>query len=128
MNPTTEQNKTVIRRFLEAWNNRQPHLFDELIASDVVRHCQATPAVDVRTLDQLKEFLQRDTAIFTDSKQTIVRMVARVTSWGYGDLRRHAARANRSAARLKRQDAVRLRRGVPWPAARSLNGGTPGTI
>src|SRR5262245_32721989 len=73
---TTEQNKTVIRRYLEAWNNRQPEAFDELIAPDVVRHCQATPAVDVRSLDQLKEFLQQDTAIFPDSRQTIVHMVA----------------------------------------------------
>ena len=66
MSTTTEQNKTVIRRFLEAWNNRQPEAFDELIALDVVRHCQATPAVEVRSLDQLKEFLQQDTAIFPE--------------------------------------------------------------
>ena len=76
MSTTTEQNKTVIRRFLEAWNNRQPEAFDELIALDVVRHCQATPAVEVRSLDQLKEFLEQDTAIFPDSRQTIVHMVA----------------------------------------------------
>ena len=76
MSTTTEQNKSVIRRFLEAWNNRQPHLFDELIAADVVRHCQATPAVEVRNLGQLKQFLAQDTAIFPDSKQTMVFMVA----------------------------------------------------
>lgn len=51
MSTTTEQNKTVIRRFLEAWNNRQPELFDDLIAPDVVRHCQATPGVDIRSLN-----------------------------------------------------------------------------
>jgi len=76
MSTTTEQNKSVIRRFLEAWNNRQPHLFDELIAADVVRHCQATPAVEVRNLGQLKQFLAQDTAIFPDSKQTVVFVVA----------------------------------------------------
>ncbi|HTI83061.1 MAG TPA: ester cyclase [Acetobacteraceae bacterium] len=75
MSTTTEQNKTVIRRFFEAWNNRQPEVFDELIAPDVVRHCQATP-IEVRSLDQLKEFLQRDTAIFPDSTQAIVHMAA----------------------------------------------------
>ena len=68
MSTTTEQNKAVIRRFLEAWNNREPEVFDGLIAIDVVRHCQATPAVGVRSLDQLKEFLQQDTAIFPDSQ------------------------------------------------------------
>jgi steroid delta-isomerase-like uncharacterized protein len=76
MSTTTEQNKTVVHRFVEAWNNRQPNKFDELIAPDVVRHCQATPALEVRSLDQLKQFLQQDTAIFPDSKQTIVRLVA----------------------------------------------------
>jgi predicted ester cyclase len=85
MSTTTEQNKTVIRGFLEAWNNRQPEAFDEFIASDVVRHCQATPAVEVRSLDQLKEFLQQDSAIFPDSRQTIVHMVGEgnlVGVWG----------------------------------------------
>jgi ketosteroid isomerase-like protein len=76
MRTTTEQNKTVIRSFLEAWNNRQPEAFDELIAPDVVRHCQATPATEVRSLDQLKEFLRQDTAVFPDSRQTIVHMIA----------------------------------------------------
>jgi steroid delta-isomerase-like uncharacterized protein len=88
MSTTTEQNKTVIRGFLEAWNNRHPEAFDEFIASDVVRHCQATPAVEVRSLDQLKEFLRQDTAIFPDSRQTIVRMVAEgdlVGVWGTYD-------------------------------------------
>src|SRR5690349_6481705 len=75
MSTTTEQNKTVIRRFFEAWINRQPEVFDELIAPDVVRHCQATP-IEVRSLDQLKEFLQRDTAIFPDSTQAIAHMAA----------------------------------------------------
>ena len=85
MSTTTEQHKTVIRRFLEAKNNRQPEAFDDLIAPDVVRHCQATPDVEVRSLDQLKEFLQQNTAIFPDSRQTIVEMVAEgnlVGVWG----------------------------------------------
>jgi len=47
MNTTTEQNKAVIRRFFEAWNSRQPEAFNELVAPDVVRHCQATPGLDV---------------------------------------------------------------------------------
>jgi steroid delta-isomerase-like uncharacterized protein len=76
MSTTTEQNKTTIRRFLDAWNNRQPEAFDELIAPDVVRHCQATPAVKISSLDQLKEFLKQDTAIFPDSRQTIVHILA----------------------------------------------------
>ncbi len=76
MSTTTEQNKAVIRRFMDAWNSRQPEAFDELIAPNVVRHCQATPGVNVRSLDQLKEFLRQDTAVFPDSIQTITHLVA----------------------------------------------------
>jgi steroid delta-isomerase-like uncharacterized protein len=94
MSTTTEQNKTVIRRFFEAWNNRQPEKFDDLIAPGVVRHCQATPDVKVRSLDQLKEFLQQNTAIFPDSWQTIVEMVAEgnlVGVWGTYEGTQHGA-------------------------------------
>ena len=65
MSTTTEQNKAVIRRFIDAWNSRQPDEFDDLIAPDVVRHCEATPGVEARSLDQVKEFLRQDTAVFS---------------------------------------------------------------
>jgi ketosteroid isomerase-like protein len=67
MSTTTEQNKAVIRRFFDAWNSRQPDAFDDLIAPDVVRHCEATPGIEARNLDQVKEFLRQDTAVFPDS-------------------------------------------------------------
>ena len=84
MSTTTEQNKTVIRRFFEAWNSRQPDAFDDLIAPNVVRHCEATPGVEARNLDQVKEFLRQDTAVFPDSVQTIKLLVAEgnlVAAW-----------------------------------------------
>lgn len=73
---TTEQNKAVVRRFWEAMNSRQLEALDELFAPNVVRHCQATPGVDVRSLDQLKDFLRQDTNVFPDSVQTITHLVA----------------------------------------------------
>ena len=73
---TTEQNKAIIRRFFDAWNSRQPDVFDGLMASDVVRHCEATPVVEVRSLDQVKEFLRQDSGIFPDSVQTIRLLIA----------------------------------------------------
>ena len=88
MSTTTEQNKAVIRRFMDAWNSRQPEAFDELIAPNVVRHCQTTPGVNVRSLDQLKEFLRQDTAVFPDSIQTITHLVAEgnlVAAWSTYD-------------------------------------------
>lgn len=80
----TEQNKAVIRRFLDAWNSRQPEAFDELVSQNVVRHCEATPLSDVRSLADLKEFLRQDTAVFPDSVQTLVHLVAEgdlVAAW-----------------------------------------------
>jgi steroid delta-isomerase-like uncharacterized protein len=76
MRTMTEQNKAVIRRFWEAMNSRQLDALDELIASDVVRHCPATPGVEVRSLVQLKDFLRQDTSVFPDSVQTITHLVA----------------------------------------------------
>ena len=64
MSTTTEQNKAIIRRFFDAWNRRQPDEFDDVIALDVVRHCEATPGVEARSLQQVKEFLRQDTAVF----------------------------------------------------------------
>jgi predicted ester cyclase len=84
MSTTTEQNKAVIQRFIDAWNSRQPDAFDDLIAPNVIRHCEATPGVEAGNLDQVKEFLRQDTAVFPDSVQTIKLLVAEenlVAAW-----------------------------------------------
>jgi steroid delta-isomerase-like uncharacterized protein len=73
---TTERNKAVIRRFIDAWNSRKVDEFDDLLVPDVVRHCEATPGVEAQSLDQIKEFLRHDTAVFPDSVQTIKLLVA----------------------------------------------------
>ena len=84
MSTIIEQNKAVVRRFIEAWNSRQPQAFDELVAPDVVRHCEATPGFEARSLNQVKDFLRQDTAVFPDSVQTIRLLVAEgnlVAAW-----------------------------------------------
>ena len=55
-----EKNKATVRRFIEAMNNREFAILDQLLAPNVVRHCQATPGIQVRSLDDFKEFLQMD--------------------------------------------------------------------
>jgi steroid delta-isomerase-like uncharacterized protein len=84
MSTTAEENKAIIRRFFDAWNKRQSDAFDNLLARDVVRHCEATPGVEVRSLAQVKEFLQQDTTVFPDSVQTVKFLVAEgdlVAAW-----------------------------------------------
>ena len=79
-----DQNKAVIRQFFDAWNSRRPEAFDDLITQDVVRHCDATPDIEARSLGQIKEFLAQDTAIFPDSLQTIKHLIAEgnyVAAW-----------------------------------------------
>ena len=84
MDAKTEENKAVIRRFYDAWNSRQADAFDELVAPNVVRHCEATPGLKAQSLDDVKEFLRLDTAVFSDSVQTIQLLLAEgnlVAAW-----------------------------------------------
>jgi steroid delta-isomerase-like uncharacterized protein len=76
MGPTIEENKALVRRFGEILNTRQFDLLDELVAANLVRHCQATPEVDVRSLEQFKDFLRQDAAVFPDSRQTVKHLLA----------------------------------------------------
>lgn len=76
MGTTIEENKALVRRFGEAMNSRQLDLLDDIVAPDFIRHCQATPDVHVRSLQEFKEFLSQDTAVFPDSIQTARHIVA----------------------------------------------------
>jgi len=70
------ENKVLVRRFGEVMNSRQFHRLDELLAPGVVRHCQATPEVTVRSLEEFKAYLKNDEAVFPDSIQTLRHIVA----------------------------------------------------
>jgi steroid delta-isomerase-like uncharacterized protein len=72
----TAENKILVRRFEEAMNTRQLDALDEVVAPNFVRHCQATPNLDVRSLDQFKDFLRQDAAVFPDNTQTFTHVIA----------------------------------------------------
>ena len=57
-------------------NDRTLDELDDVVAPNFVRHCQATPDVDVRSRDQFKEFLVNYTAAFPDNVQTFTQVVA----------------------------------------------------
>ena len=76
MSGTVEENKALVQRFGEAMNTRRLDLLDDIVAADFIRHCQATPQVDVRSLQGFKEFLRQDNAVFPDSVQTLRYQVA----------------------------------------------------
>lgn len=76
MRTTSEENKVLARRFAEAMNTRLWDILDELLAPNLVRHCQATPEINVRSREQFKDFCRQDTAISPDSIQTFMHILA----------------------------------------------------
>lgn len=49
---------------------------DQYIAADYVRHSQATPDVEVTSLNQFKEYLLREKDTFPDPEMTVTYLVA----------------------------------------------------
>jgi predicted ester cyclase len=68
--------KRCFERMVAAVNARDLDALDEIIAPNYVRHCQATPDVHVRSLDQFKQFLKSDFSAVPDSVVTTKRVVA----------------------------------------------------
>lgn len=71
-----EENKQLVRRFVEASNERSWDELDRMVAPEFVRHSQATPDVQVENREQFMVFLRQDAATFPDSRVTIERLVA----------------------------------------------------
>ena len=71
-----EANKDVIHRFTDALNNKDFDLLDDLMVPDFVRHSQATPDVQVRSLDEFKELQKQFLESFPDQQVTIEMMIA----------------------------------------------------
>ena len=71
-----DNNKEIATRMINAINDRNYALLDEVIAPDLVRHCQATPNLNIRSLDEFKEFLKVDLNTFPDSHITTEMLIA----------------------------------------------------
>lgn len=71
-----DQNKEIAQRMIDAINNKDYDILDELIASDIVRHCQATPNFNIRSLAEFKEFLKGDAKVFPDSHISTEMLIA----------------------------------------------------
>jgi predicted ester cyclase len=70
------RNKLIVTRFGEAQASRRLDLFDDLMAPDFIPHCQATPWVQIRSIDDFKRFLQEDWASVPDGHITPVLLIA----------------------------------------------------
>ena len=68
-------NKQLFVQGVEAVNSRNWAALDTQIVANYVRHCQATPEVQVRSLEDFKLYLKQDVATFPDSRITIDKVV-----------------------------------------------------
>ncbi len=71
-----ETNKETVRQMVGAVNTRDYEVMDELFIPDFVRHCQATPDVNIKSLEEMKEFLKGDLKVFPDSHIDIKMLIA----------------------------------------------------
>jgi predicted ester cyclase len=68
--------KDLVRRLETAMNSRQLDQLDAIMAADFVRHCEATPDLHVKSIDDFKAFLRADAEAFPDNVQTLTHVVA----------------------------------------------------
>lgn len=81
---SSEETRKLFQRWEEAMNARRLDDLDDILAPDFLRHCQATPHLDIRSREGFKDFLRMDTAAFPDNVQTFRQLVVegdRVGFW-----------------------------------------------
>ena len=59
-----EANKDIVHQFAEAVNNNDYEALDNVVASNFIRHSQATPEVKIRSLEEFKQFAKVSSVTF----------------------------------------------------------------
>ena len=72
----TERNKQIVKLQAQAYNDRDLDLLAQTTAEDLLRHCQATPDIQVDSLNDFIAFLKSDWEAIPDAVLTITQMVA----------------------------------------------------
>ena len=70
------RNKELVAEAFAVIETGEFDKLDQFIAADYVRHCQATPDIEVTSLEEFKEFLRRDRETVSDPKFVLHRLVA----------------------------------------------------
>ena len=71
-----KKNKELVAEALAIIQSGDFDRLDDYIAEDYVRHCQATPEVQVTSLAAFKEYLVQNRETFPDETLTVHRLVA----------------------------------------------------
>jgi steroid delta-isomerase-like uncharacterized protein len=74
--PAEVGNTEIARKMIDAINRRDLDALDAVVSPNVVRHCAATPDVDVRDLAGFKAFLMSDFAAVPDSVIEVKQLIA----------------------------------------------------
>lgn len=70
------ENKELVLAAFQAVSDGNLDALDDLIAADYVRHCQATPDVQVTSLEAFKQFLLKDRETFPEPELKVVHVIA----------------------------------------------------
>ncbi len=70
------ENIAIVNLCGRAMNDRDRRSLEQVVAVNFVRHCQATPEVQVRSRDDFWNYLQSDWATFPDAKIVPQQVVA----------------------------------------------------
>jgi steroid delta-isomerase-like uncharacterized protein len=68
--------KGLVEQLEVAMNARQLDNLDAIMADDFVRHCEATPQLEIKSRDDFKAFLRGFDEAFPDNVQTFTHVVA----------------------------------------------------
>ena len=71
-----ERNKVLVKAFVQRINAQDWDGLDELVAPEFTRHSRAAGQPEVRSREQLKNFLRREFEIFPDAEEKIEDLVA----------------------------------------------------
>ncbi len=72
----TQDNKQLVREFVDAVNRQDWARFNDLVSPDFVRHSSTFGQSQVRTRDQLRDYLAAEFITFPDACERINFMVA----------------------------------------------------
>jgi len=70
------RNEETVMLAFDAVESGDFDVLDRVIAEDYVRHCQATPDIEVTSVEQLKTFLAADRAAVPDPSLEVVHLFA----------------------------------------------------
>jgi len=70
------KNKELALASFEVLRSGELDRLDEFIATDYVRHCQATPDVEVTSLEAFKEYLRQEEETFPNPEFTVTHLLS----------------------------------------------------